>query len=245
MTPKTTKPVRKSAPRKVPAKKAAPRRAAANKVTDTITVSVTDFTRALARVKPFACTDQTLPMINGVALQLRDRVLTVTATDRFTLGSSIVRPVFVDGNNVLPPDFEVLIRLMEMPILLTALKRSETKAINRIDLRVADGRIELDGVRVGDPDIPGRFPEWRGIIAEAEQRVADGTPDFTEIVVNPSYLRRFALINPTPKMIVSGQSKPVVAVADDFVGVLMPVATSKARAEVLSEFGIGSSESAA
>ncbi|QOI66879.1 DNA polymerase III sliding clamp [Gordonia phage Bosnia] len=231
--------VRKSTtatPRKSPAKRA-PRRAAAKKSVDTIAVASTELERAIARVKPFACTDESLPAINAVALQLRNRILTLVATDRFTLGANIIHPVFLEDDMSLPDDFEVVIRLVELPILLGALKRCNSKALNRVELQIADGQVIVDGVRIGDASLSGKYPKWRQIIENAE-REATAAPEFGEVAMNPAYLRRFAAIKPRPVMRVSTPSKPVIATSDDFVGVLMPVRMTGSRADVLSQLGI-------
>ncbi|WP_288337895.1 hypothetical protein [uncultured Gordonia sp.] len=243
MTTKTTK----ATPRKAPAKKTRVRKAPAKKPVDAITVSVSDFEKAIARVKPFACTDETLPMINGIMLELKDRVLTVVATDRFTIGASLVHPLFYDEDEELPADFQVVIRLPELPIVAAVLKRC---VLGRIDLQVLGGQIVIDGIRVGDTDLNGQFPDWRRLVTEAEKRINGGVPEIGEIAMNPAYLRRFAQIRPLPTMRVTGANHPALAVAEGFIGLLMPVRITTTREEVLAKFGIAmekpeSAESAA
>lgn len=236
MTTNTT--ARKTAARKAPAKKAPVRKSPAKKPVDTITVSVSDFEKAIARVKPFACTDETFPMINGIMLELKDRVLTVVATDRFTIGASLVHPVFYDEDKELPADFQVVIRLSELPIVAAVLKRSPGRLVGRIDLRVSGGQIVIDGMRVGDTDLNGKFPDWRRLVAEAEGRIAEGVPEIGEIAMNPAYLRRFAQVRPLPVMRVTAAHRPALAVSDGFIGLLMPVRITTTRTEALAEFGI-------
>lgn len=241
MTNSSTAATRKSAS-KQPPRKAAPRKAtkrpnAKTPATDKITVHISEFEKAIARVKPFAGTDETLPSINAVALQLRDRVLTVVATNRFILGASVITPVLFD-DDTLPPDFEVVIRLVDLPLLAAVLKRSDARAVGRIELQVKDGQIVVDGVRFGDTNLPDKYPHWRRLVAAAEQRVAAGPPDFSEIVVNPEYLRKFTQIKPTPKLHVTAPSKPILAVSDDFIGIIMPVRVVEDRATTLARFGI-------
>ena len=232
MTNTTTK----TSSRRTPAKRA-PRKPAAKKSTDKMTVVISEFEKAIATVKPFASADTTLPMINSVVLQMRDRTLTIAATDRFTMGANVIRPVFPDDNKDLPGDFEVVIRLIELPILLGALKRSDAKLVNRVELTITGNQIVVDGVRVGDPDLSGKFPDWRKIVAEAEV-ASQGTPQFGEVAMNPTYLRKFAQIKPRPHLRVSSESKPILAVSENFIGVLMPVRIAQDRASVLASFGI-------
>ena len=93
-----TNSTRKTPPAKRAPAKRAPRKATAKKPTNKITVIISEFEKAIARVKPFACADTSLPMINSVALQMRDRKLTIAGTDRFTMGVNVIKPVFLDGD---------------------------------------------------------------------------------------------------------------------------------------------------
>lgn len=228
-----TKNTTTAAPRKTPAKRA-PRRTVAKKpAPKPIGVHVRELERSIARVKPFAHADELLPVINSIVFEYRSGVLSVFATDRFTMGCSIIEHT-ADADD-LPDDFTVVVRLGELPLLMAAVKRGS--AGGHAVITHKDGRIVTDGVSVGDPALIDSLPKWRNILATAAREA--GTPDINSAIsMNPVYLQRFARIKPTPTLSVSTPSKPIVVTSVDFIGLLMPVRDLDGADRLLERLGV-------
>lgn len=222
--------------RKAPAKRA-PRRSTL-KIEPVITVQCREFERVINRIKAFAGDDLT-PSINSVVIEYHKGVLSAFATDRFTMGCNIIAHDTDPDNR--PDYFKVVVRLADVALLLAAVKRVVG---DRFALKHRDGRLIVDGVSVGDPDLIDTYPKYRHLLENAVRE--SGTPDLNAAIsMNPVYLRRFAQIKPTPIMRVSTATKPIVVVSENFIGMLMPVREVGSVESVLARLGIDTKGAAA
>lgn len=204
----------------------------------TFTVTVQDFLRTVSNAALFAGTDETLPVLNAVRLEISEPdqnaevTLTAVATDRYSIGMDTCKAVGVTAAAPL------LIRLQDVKSLVKACKNVPTRS-RPSTFVVAwvedDSRVRFDiaydnSVTVRQQD--GEFPKYRSLIPD--QSAYDAADGVHRVGLNPVYLARFALVDggtgksrPTMVMDWMTATKPAkVQLGDTFTGLIMPVRLS-------------------
>jgi DNA polymerase III sliding clamp (beta) subunit (PCNA family) len=190
------------------------------------TVSITPFVRALKSVRPFACTESTLPTLAGIHVKAEGETLALTATDRYTAG--IYRLHYAG------PAFATFLPSRSIKALIDVLA-PYTKSRAKYDITLTLGNSTLTVLQWGSPiltvetqDSQG-FPKIESLIPEI------GEPS-EALSFNPAYLARFAKVETTSsesmRLTFNGAKATRVDIGRDFTGLIMPIRERDSRPEI-------------
>lgn len=208
------------------------------KVTMSLSVDSKHLLDAIARVKPFACTDETIPAINAIRLDYKpEHGLAVVATDRFILGvQSVYAARSETGENL--ESFGVTIPLGQLPIVQATAKCSRRVLISpteRDHATIAGYIVKPDdtaGYAVGI-DHPMPWPDWRGMVRNFDQ--ADRLRRARPRVLGRSPISRQAATHPANQDADSIDQSMIATDGDNFIGLLMPVRGAREELQSVSE----------
>lgn len=191
----------------------------------TFQISAREFVDTLTTALTFALRDSTLPMLDGVDLNIHKGQLVTTATDRFRLAlirSEIDELEGKDGRLGFL-DYAAARRLIA---LVKPAGRGAGMILVPLTVTVADGKITVDNkservtVPISTIVTP---PDVIKLITESIAREAKSSRDWS---VNPKLLASFATASrgDMAAVRVNDPTRPlIVSIGDNFIGLLMPV----------------------
>jgi hypothetical protein len=163
----------------------------------TIKVPGTELAQALYNVALFACKDDTLPVLCGVALDYTDKGLSVVATDRYTMAR---QELPADATEV-TCDAPGLVTL-DMPTAkqLWSVKGSGYAAppVITVDDSGAATITCPNGMTLTSQGTDSRFPNWRtiwnGIVKDCDGQDKPGATTRGQVRFTAAYIARFAKV---------------------------------------------------
>ena len=201
----------------------------------TIDVRASAFAELVKPIIPLASPDGMLPILNAVKVETRGEYMTATATDRFRVGISRIKP---DGPT--PAGFNALIRLSELRQMLTIFKATKNNdPILTLTLEITDDHTsrlrvtQSGGFNFIDASMTfglmtGDYPRTAPLFTS----FAKNTSEPAALVgMNAAYLADFrhALRNRSDTLVIhaANANKPtIVTVHDYFIGAIMPVSVN-------------------
>lgn len=208
-----------------------------------ILVGTNDLRAALKSVRPHACTDQELPSLCRIRLDVGPQNVTVTATDRFTLGLAIAS-VFTHLNpNTLDETDLAWVEVIDLAVddvdkilgIFPGGKEpaDEPQFLLRIEtdpthVVVTDSSGMIDGRALKLPRLSADegFPDLAALV----WRVHSGPPVLIEnLAVGGTYTKRFTTAascyrEPLVFESTTGSKGLMIRCGESFLGLLMPIA---------------------
>ncbi|MFY2788501.1 hypothetical protein [Rhodococcus sp. MALMAid1271] len=191
----------------------------------TFSIQSREFVDTLTTALTFALRDSTLPMLDGVDLNIFKGQLVTTATDRFRLAlirSEIDELDGADGRL----GFLDYATARKLIALMKPAGRGRGMTLAPLTVTVADGRLTVDNrlekvtVAISTVVTP---PDVIKLITESIAREAKSSRDWA---VNPKLLASFARASSgeMAAVRVNDPTRPlIVSIGDNFIGLLMPV----------------------
>lgn len=203
----------------------------------TVTLTVHEFHTLVKPVLPLASTDDMLPVINAIRLEVRGDYLCAFATDRFRAGVQRIKP-----QHGAPAGFEALVKLRDITRLLQLFKPVRGQDPADVTFTIEDnilwatssGGLGFDfaDMRIGSALEISEFPNMLRLFTD---QLGEITPASGEVLkpggsfgMNPDYLASFkaaASVNKEPAVFIrppaSVRRPLIVQVGDDFLGMVM------------------------
>lgn len=202
-------------------------------MTEVLNVSPRGLHELLSDAARTAGTDFTLPMLNGILLQVEgegsEAKLVATSTNRFVLGQA-----HMPASGLMPTTFLALDRVKQ---LLRILKPYEKSAGMQCEIRrgagdftvAIAGDLVLPAVSVTVPiaDVKTDFPKVNHLLPKAEDAKPGG-----QVAFNPRYLSTFCAIAKGRatelRMVPGAPEKPqLLLIGDAYRALIMPVRTQE------------------
>lgn len=200
-----------------------------------LTVTGSDLVTVLWAAMPFAGRDDTLPALSCIRMEARDKAITATATDRYTIGHArasatggLARPVLIsrrDAKNIIR-----VLRRSRDDERIDLVEVTVTQADSHIQPKVTFATNAVS-VTVDDHSRTFQYPDLKTImdaLATAGTASLDGM-----VAVDPRHFRallkvqRLAGAGHPCRFYFGGARKPVrVEFGDWFVGAIMPTKIS-------------------
>lgn len=181
-----------------------------------------DLLRIISQVKPFASSDDALPMLNVVRLESLGTHLIAVATDRYALGAAVTP---FEG-----PKFAVSIPLESVDVLQRVLRRRELVATIRVTPKGTLVHVRVGGLILSIPTARGEFPSWRQLIPASNASPNLRVPMFSTDAERLARFRDAQKLAGKRVFTQLWQERPngpiAMRIGEEFIGILMPVRTS-------------------
>ncbi|MFD9124917.1 phiSA1p31-related protein [Kitasatospora sp. NPDC059571] len=201
-----------------------------------LTIPAAALTRAIERITPHVCEDDSLPALNGLRLEIRSDWLIVTATDRFTMA-------FDRFEVATSYEANALLRRADIPAVQAWLDRLDGDATVRVtvDVQGEDSVLTLkagcEQIRVAAPTRHvNQYPAWRKMLAKLLDQDVEQVP---LTCFTTRYLSRFEAAGRIVHAWQTAPRSPLFLATDggNFLGLVMPVRVEdKTPADILSDW---------
>lgn len=198
------------------------------------TITAAQLQHMLDQVKPHMSTDDTLPVINSVHLEVRDGYLFAAATDRYTLAVSRVAVTTADNwtHSFIPGE--------NLPALEAWLEAAVGTVTLAVSNAADDGTLTITG-KTGSMTIAynsrayKNFPSWRNLV----RNEIDSQPQPVSLTgFTTKYLARWQQAGTVIQCWQNKPSSPLIVMGEtgDFLGLQMPVRHEISRNDLTDQW---------